>query len=211
MKTLVWRLTPPKERLSLSFLLALTACLAFTSSLQAQWCHDIDQTYWCGDPYDCQYICYQAGSDCTTPCNQFGIQTRCGGDSSDLDLDGVPNDGDNCACTANSNQTDCDTDGLGDACDPQNAKWVYLRDIGQCDWDADHSAFEITIEVYAADEYVNVCDNTVCYKQRRTFHDRCLWSSECGWGSSECCDCLSSRDNKNYCGYNSCGSTECPF
>jgi len=36
----------------------------------------------------------------------------------DLDLDGVPDDEDNCPTTANAEQQDSDRDGAGDACDP---------------------------------------------------------------------------------------------
>ena len=36
---------------------------------------------------------------------------------SDRDLDGVPDDADNCPDTSNPNQSDDDRDGIGDACD----------------------------------------------------------------------------------------------
>ena len=38
----------------------------------------------------------------------------------DDDLDGVPNEVDNCPSVANANQIDCDQDGLGDACDDES-------------------------------------------------------------------------------------------
>ena len=45
----------------------------------------------------------------------------------DLDLDGLPNDGDNCPETFNPQQDDCDENGIGDACDQAGrcgTKWT---------------------------------------------------------------------------------------
>ncbi len=49
----------------------------------------------------------------------------------DTDADGVPDDGDNCTTTANADQRDTDSDGFGNACDPDlnNDNAVNFSDL----------------------------------------------------------------------------------
>ena len=54
-------------------------------------------------------------------------------DDADTDLDGVPNDTDNCPDVANSDQADADGDGIGDACD----NCPDVANPGQADADGD--------------------------------------------------------------------------
>jgi hypothetical protein len=182
---------------------------------EAQWCLDPDGgAYWCGDPDACIGICGESGSDCTTPCKRMGgTWTTCGGfggnPANDLDGDGVSNDYDNCTCTDNTNQTDCDTDGMGDVCDPQNVKWVFQQDIGVCDWDGDNHAGYIDVEVYGAKRYVNVCDGSICNDKYLEDSGSCTWTSSCGWSDAACCNC----NFPQYCSTdNQCGNyPDCPF
>ncbi len=46
--------------------------------------------------------------------------------NNDQDGDGVPDSQDNCPSVANSNQADCDGDGVGDVCDSFNGTETYL-------------------------------------------------------------------------------------
>ena len=187
----------------------LSACfllfLFHPSSAAAQWCHDIDQTYWCGDPNACEYVCGLSSSDCTTPCEGYLGSTNCGGGGNDLDGDGIANGSDNCVCQTNANQADCDTDGAGDACDARNEKWVFVQDLGYCDWDGDAHFGSMDIELYAADRYQNQCDGNYCSKKRL------LQSGTC-YGFMSSGSCCNSLYGSSICSIdNQCGLPNCSF
>jgi hypothetical protein len=66
----------------------------------------------------------------------------------DVDDDGVANTADNCPTTGNPDQVDCDGDGLGNACDPENARWQQISDQ-ICHIDKDSHTIYFTLEFYA--------------------------------------------------------------
>ncbi|MBI1969469.1 right-handed parallel beta-helix repeat-containing protein [Candidatus Woesearchaeota archaeon] len=61
-------------------------------------------------------------NQCDTPdgwndAGTTGCTTACVPPNDDVDKDGVPDQSDNCPCVANSDQADCNNNGIGDACD----------------------------------------------------------------------------------------------
>ncbi|MEA2563618.1 MAG: hypothetical protein QOH06_5122 [Acidobacteriota bacterium] len=191
-----------------SFLLALVLAPA---SAQAQWCQGIDGPYWCGDPDACQAICSEPGSDCTTSCKRFGnTWATCGAGGGDNDADGVADDIDNCTCSANADQADCDEDGIGDACDSQNEKWVYVQDLGECDIDRHATGTEWDVQRMGAKRYRNVCNNTYCSDRYVIQEESCTFSFwGCGKGYIECCECQFGYDTCHQ--PSVCGEPNCPF
>lgn len=199
------------QALSLMVTLAVLALLAARPA-QAQGCPDDP---WC-DSTRCINICSDPYTMCQTTCTAGGRNTTCGAwdgnPANDLDGDGVANTSDNCVCIPNATQADCDNDGIGDACDAQNEKWALQRDLGQCDWDGDVHFGYITVEVWGALRYVNVCGTaSSCNKKYRIRDDSCSSTYYCGWSSSACCDC--NYPTQGWCtNDNNCGDVpDCPF
>ena len=154
--------------------------------------------------------CFQVCSNealCTDACRlPNGTWITCaGGPVGDADNDGVGDAADNCPCASNTNQADCDTDGIGDACDSRNEKWVFVQDLGRCDWDGDVHWNKIVVEQYGSHQYQNLCDNSYCYKQVL------LSDEECPFGLYDLSGCCEQNYGSANCIHGSCGSPSCPF
>lgn len=194
------------------FACTLVLGLLLPTLADAQWCQGPEGAYWCGDPDACTFVCGEPGSDCTTSCDQFGTGTTCGAffgqNPADYDGDGVATSSDNCPCTANANQANCDGDPWGDACDAQNEKWVLLQNLGRCDLDYDEHAFYRTVEQFGSKKYQNLCGGAICYDQYLISDANCYYTTSCGATNSACCDC-------NYpfawCIPDVCPTPACPF
>lgn len=170
------------------------------------------EPYPCDDFQFCAYVCGTLGGSCTEPCKQAGVWTTCGAynglPANDYDSDGVANAGDNCPCTANANQADCDTDGIGNACDSNNVKWVLQQNLGRCDLDYDTHALYRTVEQYGSKKYVNVCNNAVCYDRYLLSSAKCYYTNSCGYSEGACCDC---NYTFAWCIPGVCPTPDCPF
>lgn len=202
-------------KLCLAALTILCCCLFLPTAASAQWCQGAEGSYWCGDPNACEAVCSEPGSACDTPCVQSfsGNWTTCGGGGNDLDFDGVANGSDNCVCAANSNQADCDTDGMGNVCDAVNENWVQIQYIfNACAWDAQEHWNYYDVQLYNAAVYQNVCDNSTCVKKIFIDDGSCCYFCEGGENSRECC--FHSFNNNQACHnepQDQCGQPQCPF
>lgn len=163
------------------------------------------------EPKLCSYICGDSG--CNTPCRSGGVWITCGqyygAPANDLDSDGVANTSDNCVCTANANQANCDGDTQGDACDSQNQKWVLIQNLGWCDtkyvtrfgwWD---------VEIYGEKYYQEVCSGATCFDKYKIDTTSCpLGPSSCNTSASNCCEC---KWGEPLCGATPGCRNTCPF
>jgi len=80
--------------------------------------------------------------------------TTCSGDTNDSDGDGVGNGTDNCICTSNSSQANCDGDAQGDACDSVSSNYV-LQSEQLCMIDHDEHGVYFELERHIDRLYVD--------------------------------------------------------
>jgi hypothetical protein len=170
---------------------------------------------WCGDPNACE-LCSQSGWSCTHACKDGTIWTNCGEwigyPPNDLDDDGVANPSDNCLCDYNPNQADCDTDGSGDVCDSQNERWVFVQDLGRCDWDLHATWFEWDVQQIGAVRYRELCSGSFCSDRYVIDEQSCTFGFDyCGSTGLHCCECRFGTNNCGGEGSGTCGSPNCPF
>ena len=97
----------------------------------------------------------------------------------DFDGDGVYDNSDNCPFHANASQTDCDGDGAGDPCDPDDGVFVLVESDIDCYIDKDsHSIWNIwyDLELYVEDSYVDTsaCGSPDRWVQRFDDETTCL-------------------------------------
>lgn len=135
------------------FVLAILAA----SPAAAQSCYQCSQS---SCDMSCEYCAgwYEQDGSCsltewTTCAEWWGLP------ATDYDSDGVSNGNDNCLCTANSSQVDCDGDGAGNACDSVNANYVYSHDE-LCMIDKDNHWLYYELERHYDRVYV---DNSSCH------------------------------------------------
>ena len=202
-----------KSRHLLLALPVLALAALFPATAEAQWCQGVSGPYWCGDPNSCLYLCGQPASNCTTACKFGGGWTTCGEtqglNAADYDSDGISTSNDNCPCTANANQANCDGDNYGDICDPKNEKWVLLQNLGRCDLDFDLHFDHRTVEQYGSKKYRNLCGGAICYDRYLLSDADCSYTSSCGSTNGDCCVCNYPFE---WCiGGTSCPSPACPF
>jgi hypothetical protein len=140
----------------------------------------------CNPSMDCMMPCYSTALQKTITCLQYGTCNR------DPDGDGVLWEYDNCPRNANSNQADCDGDGVGDVCDSLNGTFVPTGSKTVCASDKDDHVVYFTIEVTYQQRFV---DTSSCHAPDRWNHY--VYSADCvNISDHYCCinDLLSSSD-----------------
>ena len=167
-------------------------------------------------PY-CADECTANPGDCYTLCKRpNGALSNCASwlntpPGYDYDGDGLqyPQNGDNCACTYNPDQTDCDGDGRGDACDPINARWDLVQDLGWCDTDFDSHVGYWSVELYGQKSYREVCSGATCIDKYQIDEATCpLGPASCNHSAYNCCECAYGAP---LCGASPGCGNDCPF
>lgn len=101
------------------------------------------------------------------------------------DTDGIANLSDNCVCTNNTNQANCDGDSKGDVCDSMNGNFVVADRWTACASDTDQHVgfFDGVVEEHRQYEDTSAC-NAADRWDRRTVTTHCL----CTISETDCCE-----------------------
>lgn len=159
----------------------------------------------------CIFVC-GGGASCEEGCLFAGQGTTCaefwGNPANDYDSDGVNNSADNCRCTPNSNQANCDGDSWGDACDSVDNSWyLYQTSTATCYVDVDNHFLYETMEMYGKKVYRSACTGATCVKNLLLTDFDCFPDADLS-----CCDghwdYFSCRLPWNY---DNCGQPKCSF
>jgi hypothetical protein len=138
----------------------------------------------------CVGFCSRSCSDpdlggATTKCEDWLIENNIAGDT-----DGVPSPNDNCVCTNNTNQADCDNDGKGNVCDTVNGTFVAVDRWYACasDYDIHAGYYDMEVQEHRQFEDISAC-NSADRWDRRTRTQHCPIVIDSG----DCCEAACSN------------------
>lgn len=132
----------------------------------------------CGPTASCDTLCENVPGE-PMNCGDFGV---CAG--GDIDGDGVPYPQDNCPRVYNPNQSDCDRDGRGDACETDPGVYVFKAPTMMlCHFDKDWHISGVDVEIYTSDVYQDVS----CLHLPDRYSHREVSSVHCGFNSESTC------------------------
>jgi hypothetical protein len=180
------------SRFCLSLVWAAALAIGLAREAHAQ--GDFDCPQMCDSSTNCGQICEDQGEVIT--CNEYGVCDP------DWDGDGVSWTADNCNASYNPGQSDCDSDGAGDACDPEDGIYQEVGSSSRCWirrrlhlWGTDATEF---IEIRMVD--ISNCGSPDKWRQFEGFKMSCAGEFD----SNVCCSANFGQGQCTYYGINRC-------
>lgn len=172
----------------------LAMLTAIASPQQAEAQGPFDCSVLCGPSADCGQTCEDEGQ--VIDCYQYGVCEP------DPDDDGVSTGADNCPLTFNPDQANCDSDGIGDACDGENGIYQQVGFSSMCWirqrthlWGTDATEF-----TEARLEDISNCGSPDKWQRFEGFKGSCFGE----FNSGECCKLYFGQSPCLYYGLNRC-------